>query len=156
MRNIRLFGSVLLAVLIMASCSGNKTSNSSTADLKVSWGVISNLYQGKDGVRSYFTIVNNGKEPMGKNWSLYFNFCRTIKEDSANPVLGNVKFVHINGDFFKIVPNDSFKLAAGDSVRIEFTANNWLMNYSDAPAGLYIVYTNDGKEGEPQAITNYT
>ncbi|MFZ6013356.1 MAG: family 20 glycosylhydrolase, partial [Bacteroidota bacterium] len=45
---------------------------------------------------------------------------------------------------------------SGDSVRVNFVSSDWAINHTDAPAGLYLVTANDGKENEPQIIDQYT
>ena len=138
-----------LSTVVMA----NPTSG---ADLKISWEVIENNVNNETNFKSKFVIINKSKEALeGKNWNLYFNFCRKIKAES---VTGNVSINHVNGDFFKVSPTAAFNLKPGDSVSIEYVSADWAINNSDAPAGLYIVFNEpgSGKENKPELLKNYT
>jgi hexosaminidase len=141
----------LILALAFGACKENKKLGAD--DLVISWKMGENHYQGKGGFISSFTISNKGESEMGSNgWNIYFNFPRLIKPET---VTGNVKIRHVNGDFFELGPADNFQLQPGDSVNINFVSADWAINYTDAPAGLYLV-TNDGdKEGKPEVIHNY-
>jgi hexosaminidase len=144
---------VFVFIIFVAGCS--KTNDKISAEqLKISWRMGANHHQEKSNFISAFTIVNKGGVDIAApGWNIYFNFPRRIKSET---VTGNAAIRHINGDFFELSPLADFNLPAGDSVVIEFVSSDWAINYSDAPAGLYLVTSEDGKEDKPQIITDYT
>ncbi|HEY9007462.1 MAG TPA: family 20 glycosylhydrolase [Ohtaekwangia sp.] len=131
-------------------------SQSSTTDpekLQVQWEVIENNYQHKSQFLSAFTITNTNKQDWpATGWTLYFNFIRTV--DPAS-VTGNVSIEHVNGDFFRLVPKSGFSgIKAGASLRVEFASSDWVVNFTDAPAGLYMVWDSNPAKGIE--LTHYT
>lgn len=116
------------------------------SQLKVSWEVGENHYQGKAQFMSVFTIVNKGHTAFpAQGWQLYFNFVRSV---NAGPTTGGVSAAHVNGDLYKLMPTaDSKGIAAGDSIRIALVADAWAVNYTDAPDGLYFVWDKEPAKG---------
>jgi len=53
---------------------------------------------------------------------------------------------HINGDWYKLVPNKGFELKPGATLEVVFQADDFLIKESDAPAGLYFVFYEDGQQ----------
>jgi hexosaminidase len=123
------------------------------SQLKVSWEVVENNYQGKAQFLSVYTIVNTGKTALpAQGWQLYFNFVRFI---TPGVTVGNVSASHINGDLYKLTPTPESKgIAPGDSLRIELVAEAWAVNFTDAPDGLFLVWDNDPAKG--YAVKNYS
>jgi len=122
-------------------------------EIAIRWEMGENFYQEKAQFLSSFVLTNRGKNSLtDEGWTIYFNFTRYIKAESTT---GNVAIKHINGDFYSMSPKDDFLVKAGESVRIDFVSSDWSINESEAPAGLYLVPDNDGKEGAPMVITNY-
>jgi hexosaminidase len=121
--------------------------------LQVRWEIVENNYQGKTQFLSAFTFTNTGKTDFPREgWTLYFNFIRT---PVAGTTTGGVNVERLNGDLFRLTPQADFAgLPAGKSVRIEFIAQDWVINYTDAPAGLYLVWQDAPAVGVP--VTNYT
>ncbi len=121
--------------------------------LAVRWEVIENNHQQKTQTLSAFTLTNTGKTPLpATGWELYFNFVRTIKPGSTS---GPVQIEHLNGDFFRLVPKAGMApLKPGASVRVEFVSDAWVLNFTDAPAGLYWVWNAQPQKGIP--VTAYT
>ncbi|MEZ4900272.1 MAG: carbohydate-binding domain-containing protein [Spirosomataceae bacterium] len=113
--------------------------------LKISWEIIENNHQGKSASLSALTITNNGKKALPKNgWSLYFNFVRKVDTTLS----ADVKIRHINGDLFQIIPTANFQgLKAGATLRIDFVSDAWVINFTDAPAGLYWVWQQQPERG---------
>ena len=115
-------------------------------DLSISWEMIENNVNNENKFKSKFVLVNKGKDVLdASNWAIYFNFGRKLKNE---PVTGKVSVSHVNGDLFKISPLTGFKLKGGDSVSISFMSSYWVINESDAPTGIYIVFSEPygGKE----------
>ncbi len=56
---------------------------------------------------------------------------------------------------FKLYPSKDFAgLKPGASLRVEFVSGDWVVNYTDAPAGLYFVFDNNPSKGI--SVTDYT
>ena len=124
-------------------------------DLSISWEMIENNVNNENKFKSKFVLLNKGKDVLdASNWAIYFNFGRKLKNE---PVTGKVALSHINGDLFKISPLIGFKLKGGDSVSISFMSSYWAINESDAPTGIYIVFSEPygGKELKT-AMLSYT
>ncbi|MCE1199640.1 MAG: carbohydate-binding domain-containing protein [Marinilabiliales bacterium] len=118
------------------------------------WEVVTNLYEGKNQVLSEFTLYNHGHVSMGdKGWELYFS------QMPPTPILdipGNIaQVIHINGDWFKMVPQTGFSLQAGDSVKVRYVGTGFNIKKTDAPMGAYFVfYSQDGKNQKIIPVSN--
>jgi hexosaminidase len=147
MRTLLLTALVLISFLVQ---SQPKTIDA--AKINVQWEVIENSHQSKSQFLSAFTFTNEGKEDIpATGWTLYFNFVRAV--DPAS-VTGGVMIERVNGDFFKLYPKPDFKgIKAGASLRVEFVSSDWVVNFTDAPAGIYIVW--DSAPDKGMVITNY-
>ena len=151
-KRIVLFASALITWLTLPVMANTM----SDANLQISWGVVENNVNNEINFKSKFVITNKDKAALeGKNWNIYFNFCRKVKAES---VTGNVTINHVNGDFYKLSPKADFNLKSGDSVTIEFVSADWAINNSDAPARMYIVFNDpvSGKESKPLLLKNYS
>ena len=148
MRTLLLTALVLISFLVQ---SQPKTIDASK--INVQWEVIENSHQDKSQFLSAFTFTNAGKEDIpATGWTLYFNFVRSV--DPAS-VTGGVMIERVNGDFFKLYPKADFKgIKAGTSLRVEFVSSDWVVNFTDAPAGIYMVWDSAPEKGI--AIANYT
>ncbi|MFN8345941.1 MAG: family 20 glycosylhydrolase [Spirosomataceae bacterium] len=120
--------------------------------LKVSWEIIENNHQGKSASLTAFTITNTGKKLLPKSgWSLYFNFVRKVDTTLS----AEMKLKHLNGDWFQLLPTAGFQgLKPGASLQIPFVSEAWVINFTDAPAGLYWVW--DQQPGKGWPLTDYT
>jgi hexosaminidase len=121
------------------------------AKLHVQWEVVENNYQNKAQVLSAFTLTNKSKRILPTTgWTMYFNFIRDIKSST-----GNIGIERLNGDLFRLYPLKTFEgLIPGASLRIEFVSSDWVVSYTDAPAGLYFVF--DAQPDKGFLISNYT
>ncbi|WP_255496130.1 family 20 glycosylhydrolase [Mucilaginibacter sp. FT3.2] len=116
------------------------------ADLHISWEVIDNNYQNKNEALTALIITNSGKDvlPAG-GWKFYFNSGRGFTE---NAVSGNAKINQVNGDLYSITPTNGFKdLKPGESVRIEYVNEDPVVNVTDAPEGIYMVWDAQAEKG---------
>ncbi|WDF76694.1 family 20 glycosylhydrolase [Mucilaginibacter sp. KACC 22773] len=116
------------------------------ADLRISWEVMDNNYQNKNEALTALVITNNGKNvlPAG-GWKFYFNSGRGFTE---NAVSGNAKINQVNGDLYSITPTGSFKdLKPGESARIEYVNDDPVVNITDAPEGIYMVWDEQPEKG---------
>jgi hexosaminidase len=119
----------------------------------IQWEVIENHYQNKPQFLSAFTITNKDKKPLpASGWTLYFNFIRPVTTAS---VTGGVTIEQINGDLFRLYPLSGFAgIAPGASLRVEFVSGDWVVNFTDAPAGLYFIFDSQPTQGVP--VSDYT
>ena len=107
----------------------------------------------KEGVHSVssFTMSNNGRANLLKNWTIYFNAARTMVKNS---VKGSVTITNINGDFYKIEPSADFDtLKPNEDLVFSFETNDWMIKKVDLPVGFYIVFKDTtGKELAPEVL----
>lgn len=149
MRNLIFSVSLLLVVHFVVA----QNTTPDVSKMRVQWEVIENHYQNQSQFLSAFTITNKGKAALpSSGWTLYFNFIRGIIPAS---VTGGVHMEQVNGDLFKLYPSKDFTgIKPGASLRVEFVSGDWVVNYTDAPAGLYFVFDNNPSKGI--SVTNYT
>jgi len=131
---------VLSFVLLLNSClKKQSTPLPRPADLEVKWELVTNLYQGKTQALAAFTICNHSKMTLGnKGWAMFFSEMPPIPivDDSVR----SAKVVHINGDWFKLVPSKKFLLNPGDSIRINYCGTGFMIKKTDAALGIYFVF----------------
>lgn len=138
--------------LVFISCSGKETDISLpithpvAADISVSWAVVENVYQNRQAFKSQFIFTNNSGVPLGNTgWAFYYNTNRMIEPES---IPDTVQINHLNGDYFRLTPTTTFpQLKNGESISIPYVSGHCAINYTDAPAGGYFVFT--GKDGKP-------
>lgn len=143
----KIFTTMLIAAFFMSSAFKTKDAiKFNAADLRISWEVMDNNYQGKNEALTALVITNSGKEvlPAG-GWKFYFNSGRGFTE---NAVSGNAKINQVNGDLYSITPTAGFKeLKPGESARIEYVNDDPVVNVTDAPEGIYLVWDAQAEKG---------
>jgi len=146
---IKLFSFVLYfcAAIQLISCSERKSKAiPGSSELEVKWEVVTNMYQGKQQALAAFTIYNHSEMTFeNKGWAMFFSQMppTPIVEDSVR----KAKIVHINGDWFKMVPSKDFRLLPGDSIKINYCGTGFMIKKTDAALGIYFVfYDNNNKE----------
>jgi hexosaminidase len=143
----KIFTMMLVAAFFMSSAF--KTTDAikfNAADLRISWEVMDNNYQGKNEALTALVITNSGKDvlPAG-GWKFYVNSGRGFTE---NAVSGNAKINQVNGDLYSITPTAGFKeLKPGESARIEYVNDDPVVNVTDAPEGIYLVWDAQPEKG---------
>ncbi len=143
------------SLLLLVFCSSSLLLNCSreqkialpkSSELEVKWELVTNMYQGKNQLLAAFTIYNHSKMTLGnKGWEMFFSQMppTPLIVDSVRAA----KVVHINGDWFKLVPNKNFQLLPGDSIRINYCGTGFMIKKTDAALGIYFVfYDSKGKE----------
>jgi hexosaminidase len=123
------------------------------ADLHITWQVVDNNYQNKNQALTALIITNSGHEvlPAG-GWKFYFNSGRGFAEHTVS---NNAKINQVNGDLYSITPTDGFKeLKPGASTRIEYVNDDPVVNATDAPEGIYLVW--DAQPEKGYSITSFT
>jgi hexosaminidase len=147
--------SILLTLWIVVGvyAAGAQSPSFDVKKISIQWEVIENDHQHKPQFLSALTLTNKGKTSLpASGWTLYFNFARTVVPSS---VTGGVTIEHINGDLFRLFPAEAFKsIAPGASLRVEFVSSDWVVNFTDAPAGLYFIVDNQPATGI--TVTDYT
>lgn len=143
---------IFLCVMAITATAQKRSSVPPIQQVKVEWEIIENHYQGKPGFQSAFTFINNGKSDLPANgWSLYFNIARSIRPESVG---GGMSIVNINGDLYQLKPAADFiGLKPGQSVKVPFVASDWVINFTDAPAGLFWVLDSQPEKG--LTVANY-
>lgn len=120
-------------------------------DLQVFVNIKENNYKGKSAYLTEITLTNHSDSALKNNWAIYFHQPRTIE---AETVSDGFKITHINGDYFKLEPNDKYKaIQSGESKVVSYESTWWALKLVDAPVGLYIVYSDSTGESEPQILT---
>ncbi|WP_128545151.1 family 20 glycosylhydrolase [Larkinella soli] len=139
--------------LLLDAC---RTTGNTPGDIAVSWELVSNFTKVPNGFDARFTLTNNGKETLGeKNWALFFSMAPRPIQKTATP--GPATVQHINGDWFKLVPEKGFSLEPGKSVDIPYSGYDAVIKVTDGPLGPYFVfYDDDGKEKEIVPVANFT
>ncbi|MCC6288791.1 MAG: carbohydate-binding domain-containing protein [Chitinophagaceae bacterium] len=150
---IKYFFSFILLVSIVC-CKQQSAVNNSKADIAVKWELLSNFEE--NGYAARFHLTNKaGQALTDKNWKIFFSIAPSPVLPNTTPQPANIE--HINGDWFKLYPNQGFSLKAGDSVTIDYKATGYVIKNTDQPLGIYIVfYDADGKEENITPITDYT
>ncbi len=140
--------SLLLWISGLYICCSDQSSVSipRSSELEVKWELVTNMYQGKNQVLAAFTIYNKSKMTFrNKGWAMFFSQLppTPIVEDSVRVA----KVVHINGDWFKLIPSEGFLLKPGDSIRINYCGTGFNIKKTDAALGMYFVfYDSNDKE----------
>jgi hexosaminidase len=117
-------------------------------DLSINWEAVQNDYQNKPFSLNAITITNNSAlEFPATGWKMYFNSARLIVPAA---VTGNARIDLMNGDLFSLTPAASFPaLKPGASVRIEYVAEEPVVNITDGPEGFYLVWDANPDKGFP-------
>ncbi|MBD2699195.1 carbohydate-binding domain-containing protein [Spirosoma sp. BT702] len=150
---------VILSLLFIlgVSCQRTAKEGSETGkQLAVSWELVSNFTAVKDGFEARFNLTNNSdRELTDTNWALFFNMSPRPILPAKNPQSATVQ--HINGDWYKLVPNKGFSLKPGASTEVKYEGTEAVTKVTDAPLGLYVVmYDAQGKEESMAEIADYT
>jgi hexosaminidase len=144
-RIANVFFSLIGVMLILFPFKGNAQSKVNVFDvnnLQLSWEVIENHHQQKAQSLTRLTIKNGSKTIIpATGWYLYFNFARSI--DTLNTKAAHIQ--HINGDLYGLKIDKPIN--PGDSIQVTFVSAAWVVNYTDAPGGLYIVFDQQPEKG---------
>ena len=147
---------ILVIAIGLGACSEKQPDTGvGKSSLRVSWKLLSNFTEVEDGFEARFVLQNGGSETLeGTRWALFFNMAPRPILPASSPQLAQIE--HINGDWYKLVPQAEFKLAPGDSVTIRYSGTEGVIKETDAPLGLYIVYYDtEGEEIKTEEIVDY-
>ncbi|SDT66944.1 hexosaminidase [Mucilaginibacter mallensis] len=114
--------------------------------LNISWQAVQNNYQNKAESLNALVITNTGKTTLpASGWKLHFNSARGI---ASATVSGNAVITKLNGDLFTITPTATFTaLKPGASATIQFVSDELVINFTDAPEGIYLVWDAQPEKG---------
>lgn len=123
--------------------------------LEVTYKVVRHNASGDLAYQAYFTIENHSQYDLDSTgWALYFNQSnRKIKTESVSDM---ATIEQISGDWYRLAPTQKFSLASNEKAKIEFEANLFMIKESDAPTGLYFVFTDKEGKAVPEMVSNYT
>ncbi|MFL3045388.1 MAG: family 20 glycosylhydrolase [Candidatus Neomarinimicrobiota bacterium] len=150
--NIVISGTLLLCNI---GCAKQETENKSMdMNIKLTWTVITNMVGGESSCRAAFTIQNNANQTLGNSgWAIYYS---QSPRDITNAPDAKATIKHISGDWFTIIPTQSFSLAPKEQVTVHYDLSHYLIKETDAPLYPYIVhYDNNGNETSFSRITDY-
>src|ERR1700743_405814 len=147
---MRQFFILLLIGFVCTKVSASPVDNPplNARDLQIRWEVVQNDYQNKPQSLNAITITNTGKNTLpASGWKLYFNSAHDFEPVCPS---SNARIDHINGDLFSFTPTSSFtELKPGASARIEFVDTDYVINFTDAPEGPYLVWDTQPDKGYP-------
>ncbi|ULQ50863.1 family 20 glycosylhydrolase [Flavihumibacter fluvii] len=138
-------GLITCAILIGCNAPG-PVAESTPADIKVSWQLVSNFAEPGNTIEAKFIFRNDGDVALGDTaWAMFFNI--SPRTPLANKTEQPATVSHINGDWYKLTPNKGFLLKPGGTLEVNYRAEDFVIKETDAPLGMYIVYYEaDGKE----------
>jgi len=147
---------LLLLLVIIGSCTQDIDDFATGDKIAVQWELITNFTDEKGVFDARFVLKNNSNIDLtDKNWALFFNM-------SPRPILENkspqpADLQHINGDWYKLVPNENFELDDGDTLIINYRGTEAVIKETDRPLGLYFVFYDDlGEEAKIVEVSEYS
>ena len=123
-------------------------------EIKVSYELVSNNIAESPRFLAKFILENASKFELGNSeWTMYYSQVTRLPIQETVPDIVTIE--HINGDFFRMAPTEKFNLKPGETIEIPFESQDWLIKKSDAPSGIYFVYTDpDGNEVSTIPVDN--
>ena len=101
---------------------------------------------------STFFITNNGTEPLGRNWVIYFNLMSAfpLNDDENAPI----RTESLVASFHRMYPTEHFEpIMPGETLAFTTRHRGWIIREAQAPQGMYIVFLDDdGNELHPQTV----
>jgi hexosaminidase len=125
-----------------------------TDSISISWEVLSNTSEDLPTSKCIFTIENKGKYEMVGNWQLYFS--QSPRKIVNTQSVSNGEVEHISGDWYRIVPKSGLIIKPKEQIKIFYETEYWYIKESDAPSGLYFVYTDNNGEETIYEIQDFT
>ena len=140
---------VFIIILSVWACSVKENKEEmipQEGEIQVSFELVSNDVAENAKFLAKFTLKNNSQIAMGsRGWAMYYNMVTRLPIAGSFPDI--IRIEHVNGDFFRMAPTDKFNLDPGETIEIPFEGEAWIIKRSDAPSGVYFVYTDiDGNE----------
>ena len=154
MKKTRLLLLLFSFALLISSCE-NKNDFSTGEKIAVEWELMTNFTDEKGVFDAKFVLKNDSKISLtDKNWTLFFNM-------APRPILSNNKpqpadLHHINGDWYKLLPNPGFTLEPGKSITIAYRGTEGVIKETDRPLGLYLVFNDEDNKEKIVEVKEYT
>ena len=143
---------LLLLPLYWLGCANEPTASTVTEYPAVSWRLVQNQLKDGTGFRAAFTVHNTTSDTLRDEWKLYYNQTHRLP---VPPGPGATAYVeHMSGEWYRVVPMKTFRLAPGDSTRITYESYACLINRSDMPVGPYWVFGE--ADDKPVPVTDFT
>src|SRR5688572_3334646 len=103
---------LLLLLVVITSCK--QEIDFATGDkISVQWELVTNFTDEKGVFEARFVLNNKSDIDLtNKNWALFFNMAPRPILENKTPQPADLQ--HLNGDWYKIVPNENFELEEGD------------------------------------------
>jgi len=142
-------------VMMVVGCSSPQQKHEASEKIAVRWTLITNFTDKPDVFEAKFELINNSDQSLtNKNWTLFFNMSPRQLLTPETPQAATLH--HINGDWYKLVPAESFSLQPGESVTINYRGVEAVIKETDRPMGLYFVFYNDaGVEEKISEVNDY-
>ena len=106
----------ILVVFVM-SCSSRNETEVASENIAVRWSLVTNFTDKPDVFEAKIELINNSARLLDhKNWTLFFNMAP--RQILAPPAPQPASLYHINGDWYKLVPSETFSLQPGSAVTI--------------------------------------
>lgn len=146
----------LASAILIVACSPGKEKFSTAEKIAIRWELVTNFTDQPNVFDARFEITNNSNLSLtNKNWALFFNMAprQILENKTPQPAI----LQHINGDWYKLTPNENFSLKPGDSISVNYRGVEAVIKETDRPLGLYFVFYEDaGKEEKIVEVTDYT
>ncbi len=100
-------------VMIVIGCSSPQEKHVASENIAVRWTLVTNFTDKPDVFEAKFELINNSDQSLtNKNWTLFFNMAPRQLLTPETPQSASLH--HINGDWYKLVPAESFSLQPGE------------------------------------------
>jgi hexosaminidase len=146
----------LLFLLLLGSCQRTTQETGTPETIAVRWELVSNFAEAPNVFEARFTLTNNSNTTLtASNWALFFNMSPRVI--LANKTAQQASIRHINGDWYKLVPEAGFSLEPGNFTEITYRGQEGVIKETDAPLGLYLVwYDSKGGQEKITQVSDYT
>ena len=124
--------------LLVTNCTQSTMDYSSAKNIDIKWELISNFTDVDGAFDAKFIFNNTSDIELTNNWKLFFNINARPIIESPSPQPGIVE--HINGDWFRLVPNSDFSLKSNESIEILYRGMEGVIKEADGPLGTYFVF----------------
>jgi hexosaminidase len=149
------FSAALFFILFaIVGCNSQKNKAKFGDQIFITWELQSNFSPNDGQSLAVFTFENKSKSILrAANWKIYFNQTTLRILQDKTPKIGIVE--HVNGDLYRIVPNEKFELKPGEKISLSYAMNGAIISEDEAPAGLYYVVNENTNEQQIELVSNY-
>ena len=131
----------------LVSCALEPAGNPPADQLRIGWQVLSDSSLGEGSFDSELILSNHSDQILGSDWVIYFSYFRTVLPE---PDSAGARVEHLNGDYFRLLPEPGFRLEREAEARIRFRSRGSPVNQAQGPSGFYLVY--GAATGEPLPV----